>query len=71
MINKSLNYITVIVWIVEKRRKVKNKKIFKTKNGKSVLLSNSKLCDSKKSRLIKEQEATGLILRGLLCQKCI
>ena len=31
MINKSLNYITVIVWIVEKRRKVKNKKNLRLK----------------------------------------
>ena len=36
-----------------------------------MLLSNNKLWDSKKSKLIKEQEATGLILRELLCQKCI
>ena len=42
----------------------KNLKVIKTKNGKIMLLSKCEVCDSKKSKLIKEQEASGL-LRGL------
>ena len=32
-----------------------------TKNGKKILLSKCAVCSSKKSRLIKEQEAKGLL----------
>ena len=34
-----------------------NPKVLKTKNGKTMLLSKCTMCSSKKSRLIKEQEA--------------
>ena len=32
----------------------------RTKNGKILLLSKSVVCNSKKQKLIKEQEATGI-----------
>ena len=36
-------------------------KVIITKNGKKILLSKCAVCSSKKSRLIKEQEAKGLL----------
>ena len=41
-----------------KRRK--NPKVAKTNNRRIMLLSKCPVCDSKKSRFIKEQEASGL-----------
>ena len=35
--------------------------MFETKNGRLMLLSKCAICDSKKSRFIKEQEAKGLL----------
>ena len=40
-----------------------NPKVVKTKNGRIVLLSKCEVCDSKKSKFIKEQEASGLLSR--------
>ena len=39
----------------------KNPKVVKTKNGRIMLLSKCSVCDSKKSRFIKEQEASALL----------
>ena len=39
----------------------KNPKVARTKNGKIMLLSKCAVCDSKKSKFIKEQEASGLL----------
>ena len=39
----------------------KNPKVARTKNGRLMLLSKCAVCDSKKSELIKEQEAGGLL----------
>ena len=39
----------------------KKLQVEKIKNGKIMLLSNCAVCDSKKSRFIKEQEARGLL----------
>ena len=39
----------------------KNPEVVKTKNGGIMLLSNSAVCSSKKSRLINEEEASGLL----------
>ena len=36
-------------------------KMIKTKNGKLVLLSKCAVCGNKKSRIMKEQEAKGLL----------
>ena len=37
-----------------------NRRVSKTSNGKTMLLSKCALCNSKKSRFIKNQEAKGL-----------
>ena len=39
----------------------KNPKVLKTKNGRRILLWICVVCDSKKSRFIKEQKASGLL----------
>ena len=38
-----------------------NPKVLKTTNGKAIILSKWAICGSKKSKFIKEQEATGLL----------
>ena len=38
-----------------------NTKVVRTKNGRIMLLSKSKVCDSEKPKLNKEQEAWGLL----------
>ena len=38
-----------------------NLKVSKTGNGRTMLLSNCAICNSKKSRFIKNQEAKGLL----------
>ena len=38
-----------------------NPKISKTTNGKTMILSTCAICDSKKSKFIKEQQARGLL----------
>ena len=38
-----------------------NPKVSKTKNGKTIILSKCAVCDSKKSKFIKEQQARGLL----------
>ena len=38
-----------------------NARVLKTSNNKIMLLSKSGVCDSKKSRFIKEKEASGLL----------
>ena len=38
-----------------------NPKVSKTSNGKTIILSKCAVCDSKKSKFIKEQEAKGLL----------
>ena len=44
-----------------KNTESKNPKVVKTKNGRIMLLSKCEVCDSKKSKFIKEQEASGLL----------
>ena len=39
----------------------KNPKVVKTKNGRRMLLSNCSVCNSKKSKFLKEQEPRGLL----------
>ena len=36
-------------------------KVLRTKNGRIMILSKCTVCDSKKSKFIKEQEASGLL----------
>ena len=44
-----------------KNTESKNPKVVRTKNGRIMLLSKYVVCDSKKSKFIKEQEASGLL----------
>ena len=44
-----------------KNTESKNPKVVRAKNGRIVLLSKCAVCDSKKSKFIKEQEASGLL----------
>ena len=44
-----------------KNTESKNPKLVKTKNGRIILLSKCAMWYSKKSRFIKEQEASGLL----------
>ena len=43
-----------------KNTESKNPKVARAKNGRIMLLSKCGVCDSKKSKFIKEQEASGL-----------
>ena len=45
-----------------KNTESKNPKVVRTKNGRIMLLSKCAMCDSKKSKFIKEQEASGLLI---------
>ena len=45
-----------IYWSVEK-----NPKVGRTKNGTIMLLSKCAVCNSKKSKFLKEQEAKGIL----------
>ena len=45
----------------EKNIKSINPKVSKTSNGKAMILSKYAICDSKKSKFIKEQQAKGLL----------
>ena len=44
-----------------KNTESKNPKVERTKNGRIMLLSKCAVCDSKKSKFIKRQEASGLL----------
>ena len=44
-----------------RNKKNKNPKVAWTKNGRIMLLSKCPVCDSKKSKFIKQQEANGLL----------
>ena len=46
----------------KKNNKSINPKVIKTKNGRTTILSQCDVCGSKKSRLIKKQEARGLLI---------
>ena len=50
-------------YCVKCRKKTENldSKIFKTKNGRIIMLSKCPKCAVKKSRFVKEQEAKGLL----------
>ena len=53
-----------MLWCCLKCRKnteSKNSKVVKTKNGRTMLLSKCAVCDIKKSKLIKEEKASGLL----------
>ena len=44
-----------------KSTECKNPKVARTKNGRIMLLLKCAVCDSKKPKFIKEQEASGLL----------
>ena len=44
-----------------KNTESKNPKVARTKNGKKMLLVKCAVCDSKTSKFLKEQEASGLV----------
>ena len=46
----------------QKNTESKNQKVTKTKKGRIMLSSKCAVCASKKSKLIKQQEASGLFL---------
>ena len=48
------------VWRAEKNTEGKNSKVSKINKGRVILLSTCVICDSKKSRFIKNLEASGL-----------
>ena len=50
--------------ICRKDAESRNPKVGRTKNGRIMLLSKCVVCNSKKSKFIKQQKASGL-LRGL------
>ena len=41
-----------------KNRESENPKVARTKNGRVILLSQCAVCDSKKSKFVKQQEAS-------------
>ena len=47
--------------IKKKNTESKNPKVSKTKNGRVMLLSKFAVCNRKKPKFIKEQEASGLL----------
>ena len=44
-----------------KNTESKNSKVERTRNGRMMLFSKCAVCDSKKSKFIKQPEATGLL----------
>ena len=44
-----------------KNTESKNPKVARTKNGRIILFSNCAVCDRKKTKFIKQQQASGLL----------
>ena len=42
-----------------------NPRVLKTSNGKTIILSKCAICDSKISKFIKKQEASGILSVGI------
>ena len=65
LLSGNFNYIykTILSYCFKCRKYTKSKspKVVKTKNGRIMLSSNYAVCGSKKSRFIKDQEASGLL----------
>ena len=62
MVKKAIHE-TMLSYCLNRRKNTKseNPKVVRTKNGRIMSLSKYEVCDSKKSKLIKEQEASGLL----------
>ena len=56
-------YKTILYYCLECRKNTesKNSKVVRTKNERTMLLSKCAVCNSKKSKFLKEQEAKGLL----------
>ena len=50
-----------MIWIKERESESKTPRVAKKNKGNLMFLSKCVVCDSKKSRFIKEQEANGLL----------
>ena len=64
IINKNLTvYKTILSYYLKCRKNTesKNPEVVKTINGRIMFLSKFAVCDSKKSKIIKELEASGLL----------
>ena len=62
LINNVLNKTTSSYCLkCRKNTESKKPKVVRTKNGRIMLLSKCAVCDSKKSKFIKEHEASGLL----------
>ena len=64
IINKNLTvYKTILSYYLKCRKNTesKNPEVVKTINGRIMFLSKCAVCDSKKSKIIKELEASGLL----------
>ena len=63
--NNNLDYVykSILSYCLKFRKNVesKNRKGVKTKNRRAMLLSKCSVCNSKKSKFLKEQEARGLL----------
>ena len=47
-----------------KNTESRNPKVVRTKNGRIMLLSKCSVCDSKKSKFLKEPEARGILSKS-------
>ena len=62
MVKKAIHE-TMLSYCLKRRKNTKseNPKVVRTKNGRIISLLKYEVCDSKKSKFIKEQEASGLL----------
>ena len=62
MVKKAIHE-TMLSYCLKRRKNTKseNPKVVRTKNGRIISLLRYEVCDSKKSKFIKEQEASGLL----------
>ena len=65
MTNRSLNYIfkATLSFCLKCRKntEIKNLKVVKTTNGRIIILLKCAVCDSKRSKYVKQQEARWLL----------
>ena len=63
LLDKMNQYKTMLSYCLKCKNNTEriNRRVSKTSNNKTMLLSKCDICGSKKSRFIKEQEASGLL----------
>ena len=61
--NKFKLHTKIVVYCLKSRKNTesKNPRVVRAKNGRIMLLSKCAVCDSKRSKFINEQEASGLL----------